>query len=198
MFQVQPESVAALLNAQSEANRGKLRLDVSSRVVPDDPSVECDIVKAQQAVGERFLRAVAGFVDGVTAEWEPGHHPEPVKFMVVFNGPKPRRAEFAPGLFADLARVCGLERQSRRTAPALAVLGNDFLDWTGRTADNEAFCRAQGIEVVEEDDGRVALTWLGVPYPSVESLLGTSARGADSRSAIEYVLRDGKIQPARS
>jgi hypothetical protein len=65
MFPVQPETVRALFDAQTEPNRRKLRLDVSSRTCPGDLTSDYELPAAQVAVAERFLRSLAGYVDEV-------------------------------------------------------------------------------------------------------------------------------------
>jgi hypothetical protein len=110
MFQVKPETVQGLFDAQQEHVQGKLRLDVSSRVVPDNAQQKLDVVRAQEAVGERFLRTVAGFVDGVTVDWPPNHAVEQVEFMRVCTDRNHRFVEYEPSrLTNDLIRVFGLQ-----------------------------------------------------------------------------------------
>jgi hypothetical protein len=186
MFPVQPQTVRGLFEAQTEANRGKLRLDISSQTCPSDPTSPCDLPAAQVAVAERFLRSLAGYVDEIAAGWpddEKHREPQPIWVMRIYSN---KQVLYPDPLNAILCRVFGL--QSPRV-DALQLLGSDFYRWL-KDREAEKNLEPLGIRLSRQsryEDVEV----LGFPYESIDHRLDE----ADLRSpgATPFV-RNGKWQ----
>jgi len=179
MFPVRPETVSALYEQQHPEYRGVVRLDVSSRINLHSLQKPFDLPKAQTAVADRFVRSVAGFVDGVTVNWLDGHPKDWIEFLRVKSETEVR---YQCALGKQLCRVFGLDPCLLH--PALDMLGCDFFHALQDQPNLIDF-------KIEDRNGSHHVSAMGYPYPSVPSLLG----GTDSEPrTIETFVENGKFK----
>jgi hypothetical protein len=153
VFQVKPETVEHLFNAQKPEVQGRLRLDVSSRCYPANLTQPLDKRCAVEALGERLIRLLkdcaADAADLGGDQRSFGDHvipPAPIsdrlRIMASANS-------FEAFVLGRLDKTLGLDRSSADYDPALQALATDFFEWAWSQREAR---ESYGVEV----DGQAA------------------------------------------
>lgn len=153
MFLVKPATVELLFKAQKEELRGRLRLDVSSRRFPADPTKPLDMRCAVEALGERFVRLLkscavdAALMGGKHAVFPPA--PDSSGRLRIMPSPD----DFEAFVLTRLQEAFGLNQNDPAYHTAIRSLASDFREWV-RT-DPEAR-DPFGVEVDDQAGGKGA------------------------------------------
>lgn len=129
MFLVKPDTVELLFNAQKEELRGRLRLDVSSRCFPADPTKPLDLRCASEALGERFVRLLkscaldAALLGGKHGVFPPA--PDSSGRLRIMPSPD----TFEAFVLTRLQAGFGLDQKSSVYLRAIRSLASDFTEW---------------------------------------------------------------------
>src|SRR5579885_2959988 len=153
MLQVHQQTVKLLYRAQEKRLRGHLRLDISSRAFPRDPTRPVDIERARQAIGERVVRTVGGCaVDAVLRQTSPVYLSDTSLFPPATAAGQllrvmPDASHFEKFVEHRLAEVLGLEQEAGapERASALSHLANDVHSWVGQQGEARQLC---GLELI--------------------------------------------------
>ncbi len=135
MFLVKPDTAELLFNAQKDDLRGKLRLDVSSRCFPSDPTMPLDLNCAGEALGERFVRLLkscavdAALLGGKYDVFPPA--PDSSGRLRIMPSPD----AFEAFVLTRLQEAFGLDQESPVYPPAIRSLASDFTEWARHGAE---------------------------------------------------------------
>ena len=150
MFFVNRNTAERLFAAQEEEMRGQLRLDISSRCFPTDPTKPIDLCCAEEAIGERFLRLLANyaievaFFGGRDDEFPP--KPDATDKLPIM----PSKDDFAPFLQRRLQDAFGLNSENPNCSKAIRLLARDFGTWVENLSGEER--EDLGVEVEEGEN----------------------------------------------
>jgi hypothetical protein len=140
MFEVRTETAKLLYRAQHRQLRGRLRLDLSSRRFPADPTRPLDVACAREAIGERVVQTVRGCAndaallarDGAGFDKE-AVPPRPDKKNRLRVMPDP--SHFEQFVARRLDELLGLDRDSAGYCPAQTHLAQDFFGWVSKGSE---------------------------------------------------------------
>jgi hypothetical protein len=154
MFEVNSETAKALYRAQAPRMRGRLRLDISSRSFPSDPTRPLDLDAARIAVGERFIRLLKGCAADASPLGRYSEHFAPNAVPMLDNPDgdlkvMPTPDSFEPFVVERLNTAFGLEPDGEGYARALDSLARDFFTWVIRAPE------ARETYLFTETDGHV-------------------------------------------
>jgi hypothetical protein len=150
MLLIKPDTVELLFNAQKVELRGRLRLDVSSRCYPEDPSKPLDLRCAEEALGERFVRLLksCAVAAAVLPKADNPHVFPPAPDSTGRLRIMPSPDMFEPFVLARLQTAFGLDQNSDDYIPAIRSLARDFTEWASKEPEAKI---PFGVELVPPD-----------------------------------------------